>query len=439
MTTSPLFRQEVTNALSQQALGNLRLAQPISAKLICFISLMLSGILIAFVVFGSYTKKARVTGLLLPKSGSVSLASNTNGMLKKIYVKEGQQITVGEKIFEISLEKQTSDGELSTLIAQQLAMRRQSLESEMHLRVSQAREKSYSLEQRLTNTRKELNQIEQELRLAERRHTLAQESLQRFQTLQSSGYVSSAQVQQKQEELIDSATRVSNLQRNLLQSQASLSSIESSVTTLALESKTERVQMERSLALLEQETVENDSRKRIYVHATQTGTVTTINATIGQMIAAGQTLATLIPHEITTKPNEEVSSLLEVHLFAPSKTAGFVAQGQEVLIRLSAFPYQKFGLQKGIVTAISETPLAPNELPPNFASTILSNAQQNILGFNSSEALYRIKVQLHEPTVQAFGKTQTLKSGMTLEADIVQDKRSIWEWIAEPLLAVAKR
>ncbi|TXI90126.1 MAG: HlyD family efflux transporter periplasmic adaptor subunit, partial [Burkholderiaceae bacterium] len=406
---------------------------------ICFVSLMLSGILIAFVVVGSYTKKARVTGLLLPKSGSVSLASNTNGMIKKIYVKEGQQITVGEKIFEISLEKQTSDGELSTLIAQQLAMRRQSLESEMHLRVSQAREKSYSLEQRMTNTRKELNQIEQELRLAERRHTLAQESLQRFQTLQSSGYVSSAQVQQKQEELIDSATRVSNLQRNLLQSQASLSSIESSVTTLALESKTERVQMERSLALLEQETVENDGRKKIFVHANQTGTVTAINATIGQMILAGQTLATLIPHEITTKPNDENSSSLEAHLFAPSKTAGFVAPGQEVLIRLSAFPYQKFGLQKGIVTAISETPLAPNELPPNFASTILSNAQQNILGFNSSEARYRIKVQLHEPTVQAFGKTQTLKSGMTLEADIVQDKRSIWEWIAEPLLAVAKR
>jgi membrane fusion protein len=29
-----------------------------------------------------------------------------------------------------------------------------------------------------------------------------------------------------------------------------------------------------------------------------------------------------------------------------------------------------------------------------------------------------------------------LKPGMTLEADVVQDKRAVWEWIFEPLLAL---
>jgi membrane fusion protein len=28
---------------------------------------------------------------------------------------------------------------------------------------------------------------------------------------------------------------------------------------------------------------------------------------------------------------------------------------------------------------------------------------------------------------------------MTLEADILQDSRKIWEWVLEPVLAVAKR
>jgi membrane fusion protein len=37
-------------------------------------------------------------------------------------------------------------------------------------------------------------------------------------------------------------------------------------------------------------------------------------------------------------------------------------------------------------------------------STILSNAQQNILGFNSNEALYRIKVQLKQQTINAYGQ-----------------------------------
>jgi membrane fusion protein len=32
-----------------------------------------------------------------------------------------------------------------------------------------------------------------------------------------------------------------------------------------------------------------------------------------------------------------------------------------------------------------------------------------------------------------------LKPGMTLEADVVQDSRKIWEWVLEPVLAVLQR
>jgi membrane fusion protein len=117
---------------------------------------------------------------------------------------------------------------------------------------------------------------------------------------------------------------------------------------------------------------------------------------------------------------------------------GFVARGQSVLIRYQAFPYQKFGLQKGIVIDVSATPFAPNELPQNLASTILTNAQQNATGGSGGEALYRIRVRPEKQTIQAYGRSQYLKPGMTLEADVMQDSRKIWEWIAEPLLAMAR-
>ena len=88
---------------------------------------------------------------------------------------------------------------------------------------------------------------------------------------------------------------------------------------------------------------------------------------------------------------------------------------------------------------VSKTPFAPSELPANLASTILSNAQQSILGANSNEVLYRVKVKLKRQTISAYGHDQPLKPGMTLEADIVQDSRKIWEWVAEPVLAVTHR
>jgi membrane fusion protein len=53
--------------------------------------------------------------------------------------------------------------------------------------------------------------------------------------------------------------------------------------------------------------------------------------------------------------------------------------------------------------------------------------------------LYRVKVTLKRQTIVAYGQEQALKPGMTLDADIVQDKRKIWEWVAEPILAIAQR
>jgi membrane fusion protein len=153
----------------------------------------------------------------------------------------------------------------------------------------------------------------------------------------------------------------------------------------------------------------------------------------GQAIGAGQVLATLIPGQVDAPT---LTPELEVQLYAPSRATGFVAVGQTVLLRYHAFPYQKFGLQKGMVTDVSRTPLAPAELPPNLASTILSNAKQSLFGFNSDEALYRIKVRPEKQQIDVYGRVQPLKPGMTVEADILQERRKIWEWIAEPLLAI---
>ncbi|MFZ6654197.1 secretion protein HlyD [Undibacterium sp. TJN19] len=109
------------------------------------------------------------------------------------------------------------------------------------------------------------------------------------------------------------------------------------------------------------------------------------------------------------------------------------------MIRYAAFHYQKFGLHSATVTDVSRTPFAPAELPAHLATTILSNAQQSIIGFNTNEALYRIKVRLHEQSINAYGQAKMLKPGMTPEAGVIQDKRRIWGCVLEPVLAINRR
>ncbi|MFM9435578.1 membrane fusion protein [Janthinobacterium sp. CG_23.3] len=443
LASQPLFRPEVTTAHSQQWLGTIRLAQPISSWLIAGIATVIATSLVAYVSLGSVTKKTRVTGITLPIGGSISITTANAGLLMRSYVSEGQAVRAGQILFELSTERQGDHGEITSLIAMQLATRQQTLETEQRLRLAQHNEKKQAFAKRISNLNTEVSQLEQEIILMQKRHDMAQVSVNKYQTLQSEGYVSSAQTQQKQEDLIDVSARMSILQRNKLQLQANLLASHAEQAALDNTLATDQMQLQRALASLQQEVAENRNRKASLITASQAGTITTLTSQAGQNINAGQVLATLIPPppggaQNTDKDIGSANSLLEVHLYAPSRTAGFVAGGQHVLIRYQAFPYQKFGLQQGTVTDVSKTPFAPGELPANLASTILSNAQQNVLGFNSNEALYRIKVKLDKQSISAYGLPQALKPGMTLEADVLQERRKIWEWILEPVLAVSQ-
>jgi hypothetical protein len=56
----------------------------------------------------------------------------------------------------------------------------------------------------------------------------------------------------------------------------------------------------------------------------------------------------------------------------------------------------------------------------------------------SHEPLYRVTAQLASQQVATYGRTQALKPGMALDADVVQDRRAVWEWLFEPVLAAAR-
>ena len=109
-------------------------------------------------------------------------------------------------------------------------------------------------------------------------------------------------------------------------------------------------------------------------------------------------------------------------MYAASRTAGFIASGQRVWVRYDAFPHQKFGMAEGEIAAISRSPIALQDLPP---------------GLQATEPLYRITVTLSRQSVDAYGETVTLKPGMTLQADVLQDRRAIWEWLLEPVIAAS--
>ncbi len=97
-------------------------------------------------------------------------------------------------------------------------------------------------------------------------------------------------------------------------------------------------------------------------------------------------------------------------------------------MRYQAYPYQKFGHAKGKVITVSKTALPANEI-----SAIANQGGGNQ---QNSEPLYSITVELASQTINAYGKQQKLQSGMLLDADVMQEKRRLYEWVLEPLFSL---
>ncbi|MBL4836590.1 MAG: HlyD family efflux transporter periplasmic adaptor subunit [Kordiimonadaceae bacterium] len=145
------------------------------------------------------------------------------------------------------------------------------------------------------------------------------------------------------------------------------------------------------------------------------GRVVSIAGTaIGRSVQAGQPLFSILPE----------GSVLEAELFVPSRAVGFVEEGQEVRLLYDAFPYQRFGSFTATITKVTKTILAPNE---TFAP------------FEVKEPVYWVTAKLTAKNITARGSEIALQSGMTLQANIVLERRSFIDWLLEPLRAVGGR
>jgi len=69
---------------------------------------------------------------------------------------------------------------------------------------------------------------------------------------------------------------------------------------------------------------------------------------------------------------------------------------------------------------------------------ISRSAVNTAVGGNTAlaENFYRISVSLDQQAIMAYGKSESLKPGMALDADILGERRSLIEWILEPLYSI---
>nr|WP_293034051.1 ATP-binding cassette domain-containing protein [Paraburkholderia sp.] len=119
---------------------------------------------ILFFVFGTYTRRTTVNGVIMPDSGLVKVYAQQSGILNKREVVEGQRVTRGQALYTLSTDLQSSVGGLTqaALIAQTLQSKA-SLEQEMNKTKLLQRDEHNTLRTKIDSLRATLGRIDEQL------------------------------------------------------------------------------------------------------------------------------------------------------------------------------------------------------------------------------------------------------------------------------------
>lgn len=413
----PLFRPEVTHARGQDWLGTVLLVTPVRRWIVAALSVALAATLLLFLAFAHYTRRETVAGSLVPDAGLLNVVSVSPGIIKALRVRNGQHVKTGDVLVEIHADRDSASlGPSAGRVAVELSRQREALESDIDAQDRLGKERYAALDARIASLRAQTVQLDGQVDVQRQLVTSAAALLDRIRPLSSKGFVSAVQIQQQEASLLDARGRLRELERQRTALGQDIDSVERERTSLPLELTRERNDMQRRLADVAQATARNESDRGIVLRAEHDGTVSAVIGRPGQPVSAGQVLLTVLPD----------GAALQARLLVPSRAIGFVEKGNRVVLRYQAFPYQKFGLQYGKVADVSRSTLSPTELG-------------GLANVKADEPMYTVDVLLDRQAVVADGRTERVLPGMALDADILMERRRLYEWVFEPLFGAARR
>ena len=245
---------------------------------------------------------------------------------------------------------------------------------------------------------------------------LSADKVNKLKMMRGEGYASNSQVEEQETQRLEAQSRIQDVVRQRIDLQQQLTQTLQQIREQPINELNQANDIDRRLAELRQNIIENESRRSVMFYAPQKATVASVVVKRGQIVNAGQTLASLLPE------NPE----LQGRIMVSSRAIGFIRPGQRVVLRYQAYAWQKFGQQYGRVAEISRVALSPQEV-----AQVTGNNQVQ-------EAHYLVKVKLDNQFIKAYGRQQRLLPGSAVEADFLIDKRRLYEWVLEPLYALSR-
>jgi HlyD family secretion protein len=386
-------------------------------------------------------------GKLVPQSYVKVVQPADSGIIRKILVKEGDQVTAGQVL--IQMDASVVQADTRTLVNEirlrELQLRRidaelratpmvrQSSDAQLLFDQIDAQYRARRLAQQdaLEGERTLLVKAQQDLHAAvevesklKKTVPIYREQAEAWDKLAKEGFAGKLMAMDRQrlhmeneQDLRAQAHTVESLKASIAQSEKRIAQIGSNY---AQQLQNERVEAEAQLHKLRQDWDKQQHRTSLLeLTAPQAGTVKDLAThTVGTVVAPGTILLTLVPQ------NEPL--LAEV--WVSNHDIGFVQPGQAVKVKLAAYPFQKYGMIDGVVQQVSADATDVSE----------AGAKPATAGSRAEPLLYRALVALGSGELTSIdGQQRSLTAGMQATAEINLGSRSVLEYLLSPLQRIA--
>jgi hemolysin D len=408
---------------------------PLGRAIMWFVMAFLA-IALAWACIGYVDVVATAQGRVIPDGRIKTVQAPDAGVVRAILVRDGQSVAEGDPLIELDptvSEAEVEQAREALRVAEIDRARAQALLSrasgspqpfvtpdgvdettaETQASIVEARIAEYvaareSLTQELSQRRSDRAMVAADVSRIEQQLPLVEDQLGSFRSLEARGFAPRLRVAEVEERAIgmrqDLVIRREELTRARAAERGARERLNGHDATFRREALDAFNQADATARLRrEQLTIADERNRRTTLLSPATGTIQQLQVhTIGGVVRPADPILVVVPE----------GSTLVVEANVLNRDIGFVREGQDVRVKLEAFPFTRYGVVTGRLTFLSRDAVQDEQLGLVFPARIeLSRFALNIGGARSAP----------------------LSPGMSVSAEIRTGRRRVIEYLLSPL------
>jgi hemolysin D len=409
----------------------------------------LFAVALAWSILGRVDVVAVATGKTLPAARVKVIQPFEIGAIRAIHVRNGQQVKKGELLIELdptvagAEEAQASRGLLTARISEArnaaLLGHLQGRPARFHApegtppaiaatqdqlirsAVAEYEARRAVLAQSRAERAAELASTHAEIAKLRQTLPLVDQQLEARRGLADRGHYPKLKMLEYEQLRVEHLRNIDVQESQAAKSRAAIASIDAQLRQLREEfgkaAATELSAAEGESGVRSEELVKS-SRRRLFqqIRSPVDGVVQQLSVnTVGGVVQAAQALMIIVPDGVD----------VEVEAQVLNRDIGFVREGQNVRVKLEAFPFTDYGIVEGVVATISRDAV-PSEQQPE--------SKQGEAGKAGAAAMsYLARIRLKRNYVVVHGRKQAIGPGLAVQAEILTGRRRIIKYLLSPI------